>query len=91
MVARASFGKGDNRYTWDSEKESYFHATDGVVTNKATMFAFLNSAQLEDGMGMSNTFKSLEFFRQIPDWDGRQYLPKEEVEKQESKAWYNPF
>ena len=91
MVQRASFGRGDNMYTWDKKKKSYFHSTDGVVVNKATMFAFLNRDKLEDGMGMSNTFKSLEFFRQIPEWDGSQYLPKEEVEKQESKAWYNPF
>jgi hypothetical protein len=91
MVERGNFQKGGEKFTWDDKKKSYFHATDGVVVNKATMFAFLNSDVLGDEMGMSNVFKSQEFYRQIPDWDGSQYIPKEEVKEKESKAWYNVF
>ena len=86
IVQRSDFGKGDNKYTWDDKKKSYFHATDGVVVNKASMFAFLNSDVLGDDMGMSNVFKSQEFYRQIPGWDGSQYVPKEEVRGKEGEG-----
>jgi len=90
-IERADFGKGDNKYSWDAEKKSYFHPVHGVVPNKATMFSWFNSDGLGKDMTMSSTFKNLDFFKQIPDWDGTAYLDKSEEVVESKKAWYNPF
>ena len=80
MIARKSFGKGENAITWDEGKQSYFHKTLGVVPNKASLFKLLNTG----GKKLSGNFRFTDFFKSIPDWDGRQYMP-EKIE--EEKGW----
>jgi|TARA_R110000822_G_scaffold124635_4_gene259086 hypothetical protein len=91
MVERASLGKGDDKYTWDDKKKTYFHSTLGVVANKASMFAFINRSRMEDNASIGNTFKSQPFYMQIPDWDGTAYVSKEEVKEKKRKKVFGIF
>tara|TARA_R100000458_G_C8251605_1_gene228468 strand:- start:1038 stop:1475 length:438 start_codon:yes stop_codon:yes gene_type:complete len=82
MTNRAPIGKGDNKYTWDDIKKSYFLADGSVVPNKATMFSWLF-----DNQTINPTFKESTWFKSIPDWDGRKWI-KEETEESDDKPWY---
>jgi len=80
MQTRADMGDGKNAITWDAEKGSYFHASKGVIPNKASMFMYLGK-----GAKLTTTFKQNDFYESIKDWDGRQYLEKNI--KKEDEGW----
>ena len=82
MKNRSKIGKGDNQFTWDSEKETYVMADGTIVPNKATLFKWLFKDQT-----LSPTFKESTFFKNIPEWDGRKWI-KEEDKKIEDEPWY---
>jgi len=79
---RADMGKGNNKIYWDKDKTSYFHATKGVIPNKATLFMMINKNRDE----LTPSFKLGPFFKAIPDWDGKQYVKEEKVKK-EDEGW----
>jgi len=79
---RADMGMGNNKIYWDKDKISYFHATKGVIPNKASLFMMIN----KDGDELTSSFKLGPFFKAIPDWDGKQYVKDEKVKK-EDEGW----
>ena len=74
LVQRANMGKGKNMFSWDKDKQSYFHATHGVAPNKASLFAMINFIDTGEEDVLTTTFKQNPFYKQIPDWDGSMYL-----------------
>lgn len=89
LVQRADMGKGNNLLSWDKEKKSYFHATEGVAPNKASLFAMLNFLDTGEENQLTSTFKQNPFYKQIPDWDGSMYIKnKEKVVDNEGDSWW---
>ena len=83
-------GKGDNLFSWDKDKQSYFHATQGVVPNKASMFSMLNWMDTGEEDELTPSFKQNPFYQQIKEWDGSMYLEKN-VEKVEDGNGGEPW
>ncbi len=77
MGNRSKITGPDGAYTWDDTKKSYFLADGTVVPNKATMLSWLFK-----GKTINPTFKNSDFFKSIPDWDGKKWM-KEDNESED--------
>jgi len=73
ITNRSKIGKGNNSYTWDSEKETYVMQDGTIVPNKATLFKWFFKDQT-----LSPTFKESTFFKNIPEWDGKKWIKEDD-------------